>query len=264
MWFDREAAKFDDSAGLAPEVGRSIAQAILKLGGCKSDDIILDVGAGTGSVGLHFAALPTHYLGLDRSGPMLEIFRRKLTIWPQPMLLAQADSDRPWPIRDHSVAVVFASRVVHHLSLSHFVDEVCRVCRSAGCLLLGHVVRDAQSLPSQLQRYKRNVMTEHGLDAPGVSQVQQQIVQACLLRGADAPPPTSVARWTRTTTAGQMLASWRSKPQLSSRTRRNILSNEQCAALLRTLTEWAQNEFGDLERVHEFTEAYTLQEVRLP
>ena len=51
MWFDGQAARFDDSAGLEPGVGRNIAQAILKLGGCTSDDIILDVGAGTAQPG---------------------------------------------------------------------------------------------------------------------------------------------------------------------------------------------------------------------
>src|SRR5262249_730027 len=111
MWFDGQAEQFDDTSGLKPDAGRSIAQAILELGGCKNAASILDVGAGTGAIGLHFAELPCRYLGLDLSRPMLEIFRRKLEPLPPHMLLVQADSDRPWPIRDHALAVVFASRV---------------------------------------------------------------------------------------------------------------------------------------------------------
>src|SRR5260370_38275441 len=97
MWFDGQAAQFDDSAGLEPAAGRSIAQAVLKLGGCTGDDFILDLGAGTGTVGSHFAELPSRYLGLDRARPMLEIFRRRFAAWPEPMLVVQADRGRGGP-----------------------------------------------------------------------------------------------------------------------------------------------------------------------
>jgi ubiquinone/menaquinone biosynthesis C-methylase UbiE len=264
MWFDDQAAQFDDSAGLEPAAGRSIAQAVLKLGGCSGDDFILDVGAGTGTVGSHFAELPSRYLGLDRSRPMLEIFRRKLAAWPQPMLLVQADGDRAWPIRDHALTVVFASRVAHHLQPQHFVGEVFRVCRSGGCLLLGQVTREVDSLPSRLQQVKRTLLAERGLGAPVGGQVIQQIVEACHLLGADPLPPIVVAQWTRTTSAGRLLAFWEGKPQLSSRTRGNVLDVEQRAAVLHTLTDWARREFGELDRPQEFSEAYTLQGVRLP
>jgi SAM-dependent methyltransferase len=264
MWFDGQAAQFEDTAGLEPAAGRSIAQAVRKLGGCTATDIILDVGAGTGTIGSHFADLRSRYIGLDRSWPMLELFRRKLAAWPQPMLLVQADGDRPWPIRDHALAAVFASRVVHHLETPHFVDEVFRVCRPGGHLLLGQVVRDANSLPSRLQRHKRNVLAEHGVGAPPAGRVIQQIAEACLLRGAHLLPSIAVAQWTRTTTAAQMLARWKEKPQLSSRTQGNALDAEQQTALVQTLTVWARREFGDLDRPQEFSETYTLQDVRLP
>src|SRR5262245_51035838 len=67
MWFDGQAEQFDDSAGLDPAVGRSIARAILQRSGATGDDVILDIGTGTGAVGLHFAALPNRYFGLDLS-----------------------------------------------------------------------------------------------------------------------------------------------------------------------------------------------------
>ena len=59
--------------------------------------------------------------------------------------------DEP-PIRDRALAVVFASRVVHHLQVRHVVHEVLRVCRPGGCLLLGRVVRDAAILRPARER----------------------------------------------------------------------------------------------------------------
>src|SRR5262245_47305008 len=216
MWFDGQADQFDDSAGLEPAVGRRIAQAILELSGAAGDDVILDIGTGTGAVGWHFATLPGRYLGLDLSGPMLEVFRRKLGPLPRHMLLVQADSDLPWPIGARTMTVVIASRVVHHLGTRHFVQETQRVCRPGGCLLLGRVTRDADSLPSRLQRHKRTLLAEHGFSTLSGGQAVHQVVEACCATGATALPPTTVARWTRSAMPRQLLAAWEGKPQLSS------------------------------------------------
>jgi ubiquinone/menaquinone biosynthesis C-methylase UbiE len=263
MWFDGQAEQFDDFAGLEPAVGRRIAQAILELSGATGDDVILDIGTGTGAIGWHFATLPNRYLGLDLSRRMLEIFRRKLGPLPRHMLLVQTDSDRTWPIGARTVTVVFASRVVHHLEPRHFVQETQRVCRPGGCLLLGRVTRDADSLPSRLQRHKRALLAEHGFSTPGGGHAVNQVVDACCARGATALPPTTVACWTRSATPRQLLAAWEGKPRLSSAPGKEM-SPEQRAALVNALTDWARAEFGDLDRAQAFPQEYTLQGARLP
>lgn len=264
MWFDGQAKQFDDSSGLEPEVGRRVAQAILDLSGASSDDVILDIGAGTGAIGGHFATLPNRYLGLELSGSMLEIFQRKLVPLPRNMLLEQADCDQPWPVGARTVTVVFASRVVHHLKPQHFVQETQRVCRPGGCLLLGRVMRDADSLPGRLQRYKRTLLAERGFSTPGGGQVVHQVVDACCAMGAAALPPTTVARWKRSATPRQLLAAWEGKPQLISGAPSKEMSAEQRAAAVKALTDWARSEFGDLDRAQEFAEEYTLRGARLP
>jgi SAM-dependent methyltransferase len=263
MWYDGQVDRFDDRAGLEPAVGQRIAQAVLELSGSTGDDVILDVGAGTGTVGVHFATLSGRYLGLDVSPRMLEAFREKLRPWPGHLLLMRADSDRPWPVRDHALAVVFASRVAHHLQMQHFIREVVRTCRPGGCLLLGQVTRDADSLPSRLQRYKRSLLEEHGIHTRAGGQAIQQIVDACCIQGATALEPTTIVQWTRTTTPRQLLAAWEGKPLLNSRVSGNALDSDQRTAIVNALTDAARHEFGDLDRPHEFAEAYRLQGVRL-
>jgi SAM-dependent methyltransferase len=264
MWFDGQAKQFDDSSGIEPAVGRRVAQAILDLSGATGDDLVLDIGAGTGAIGGHFATLPNRYLGLELSRGMLEIFQRKLVPLPRNMLLVQADCDRPWLIGARTVTVVFASRVVHHLKPHHFVQETQRVCRPGGCLLLGRVTRAADSLPGRLQRYKRSLLAEHGFSTPGGGQVVHQVVDACLAMGATALPPTTVARWTRSATPRELLAAWEGKPQLISGAPSKEMSAEQRAAIVNTLTGWTRAEFGDLDRAQEFAQEYTLEGARLP
>src|SRR6266404_6080643 len=103
MWFDGQADRFDDTAGLAPGAGSGIARAVLELSYCTSHDVILDVGTGTGAIGLHFSALSIRYFGIDLSRSMLDLFRRKLEPMPPHMLLLQANCEHPWPIRDQSL-----------------------------------------------------------------------------------------------------------------------------------------------------------------
>jgi SAM-dependent methyltransferase len=264
MWFDGQADQFDDCSGLAPDVGRRVAGAVVELSGAAGGDAILDVGAGTGAVGRYFAALPVRYLGLDVSGRMLAVFRRKLAPWPHNLLLLQADSDRPWPVHDHALAAVFASRVAHHLEADHFVRQVWRCCRPGGALLLGRVTREPDSLPSRLQRHKRDVLAGLGVHARAGGQAVRQVVDLCRDRGATELGPTVADRWTRAATPRQLLSAWEAKPQLSSCAQGTAMSAAARAAAVSALADRALQEFGGLDRTHEFAEEYTLSGVRLP
>src|SRR5258708_8950452 len=95
MWFDGQAREFEDSAGLEPAAGRRVAQAIVDLSGARGDDVILDIGAGTGTIGRHFATLPHRYLGLELSRAMLAAFQPKLDPRPPDLGHAEGDCDPP-------------------------------------------------------------------------------------------------------------------------------------------------------------------------
>jgi SAM-dependent methyltransferase len=268
MKFDDQADRFDDHAGLEPAAGRAIAQVILECTGCGPADLVLDVGAGTGAVGWHLAALGCRYVGLDSSPAMLAVFQRKLeTLSPGPgdhPLLLHTDGDGPWPIGDRTAAVVFASRVVHLLRVDHFVQEVGRVGTPGAWLLLGRVHRDPDGLESRLQRQKRQLLKEHGIRTRSSGQAAQQVLDECLARGASPLPARTAARWTRTRTARQALEAWENKPQLSHSAEGEEMGPELRRAILDSLAAWARQEFGDLDSPVEFAEEYTLEGVRLP
>ena len=259
MWFDGQAKDFEDSSGFEPEVGLRVAQAVGER--ALGDDVILDIGAGTGTIGRHFATLPHRYLALELSRGMLSVFQQSLDPLPRNILLAETDCDRPWPIADRTVTVVFASRVIHHLNLRHFVEETQRVCRLGGCVLLGRVTREPESLPSRLQRYKRRLLEEHGLSIGGGEKAVPKVLDACCAMGATALPPATVATWTRSVTPRQLLNAWEGKPQLTSNAAGKGMSADQRAGTVNALTDWARAEFGDLDRTHEFTQEYRLQGV---
>ena len=261
MWFDGQAKEFDDSAGLEPGVGRRVAEAIVELSGATSDDVIVDVGAGTGTIGSHFAHSPHRYLGLERSRDMLSIFHRKLEPLAPNMLLLETDCDAPWPIASATAKIVFASRVIHHLNLRHFVEETQRVCRRGGCVLFGSVKRDADSLPNRLKQRKRALLVDRGLAIGSGDESTRQVLDAFCALGATALPATTAARWTRTTTPREILNAWEGKPQLTSSAVSKGMNAEQRTAAVNTLREWTVAEYGDLDRSQEFAQEYVLRGV---
>ena len=49
-----------------------VARSILQLASAGPGDLVVELGAGTGEIGLHLSRSPIRYVGLDASAPMLE------------------------------------------------------------------------------------------------------------------------------------------------------------------------------------------------
>jgi hypothetical protein len=150
------------------------------------------------------------------------------------------------------------------LKAGHFIDEVFRVCRAGGYLVLGRVRRDPDSLPSRLQKMKRALLAENGVQAPVVGQAVRQLVDECAARGATVLMESAAAQWTRTVTPRQLLTLWEGKPQLDSRDNGGRLGAGARATIVKALYDWASSEFGDLDREQQFNEEYAMEGVRLP
>src|SRR5215208_294825 len=62
--FDDQAAMFDQRAGMPVEYCQAIANAVVEIGQLAPDDLILEVGPGTGLISLWFSA-PIRYIRID-------------------------------------------------------------------------------------------------------------------------------------------------------------------------------------------------------
>ena len=269
--FDAQAGSFDGRAGLAAEVGRAVARAV---GDALSPgEVILEIGAGTGEIGRHLAALPVRYLGVDDARAMLEVFRSKLEP-PTPLVhgdgpgdgslggtvqLVQADAEVAWPVRAGSVAAVLASRVAHLLEPDHLVQELDRVCRPGGCFLVGRVRRDPESVKSRLRREREALLRARGMAPEGGEEATRRLLRRMVAAGATELETRPVAAWTVHSSAVQVLAGWErvtamGGTELPAATRTEILGE---------LRHWAVANLGDLDQPSESTEQYTLGGVRL-
>ena len=219
---------------------------------------MVELGAGTGEIGVHLARLPVRYIGLDSSPAMLDVFRAKGGMDSSSLLVA--DCNQPWPLPDASAAAVFASRVIHLLDPEHITRETVRVCRSAGYLILGRVLREPDSLKERLRRRRQELLVEAGITPRQGEEGTRRIVERCLAAGGESLGRREAAAWTGETTPATILAGWAMLSRIGSVPVDRVTRDE----IVAELREWARAEIGDLDRPEMFRERYAIDVVRLP
>jgi SAM-dependent methyltransferase len=256
--FDAQAPRYDARVGLPESVGAAVARAIVERANAGEDDLVLELGAGTGEIGVHLARLPIRYLGLDAAAAMLDLFRAKAA--PASPSLVVADCDCPWPLPAGSAGVVFASRVIHLLDPDHVARETMRVCRPAGLLILGRVVRDRDGIAERLRRNRLELLAAAGIPARQGEAGTRRVIEGVVAFGGESLGRQIVAEWTSETTPAAVIADWESLPRMGS----VAVDAVTRGRILAALRDWARAEFGDLERPRASPARYAIDIIRLP
>jgi ubiquinone/menaquinone biosynthesis C-methylase UbiE len=256
--FDAQARGFDDRAGIPEDAACAVAQAVLDVIDPGRGDVLVELGAGTGEIGRYLAG-SVNYLGLDRSGGMLDAFRAKIAAPTGGARLAWADANRGWPVRDGSVKAVFASRVVHLLDSDHVRSELERVCVSGGYFLVGHVSRDEVSVKHLLREKRESLLRERGLIPRSRRAGTRRLLDRLVALGASSVESRSVVTWPAQASARQVVDAWGDLQSMGG----TELEPPARAAILAELMEWAGRELGDPDTVKVWQERYILGGVRL-
>jgi ubiquinone/menaquinone biosynthesis C-methylase UbiE len=257
--FDHEAATYDERAGIPVEQRVAIVRSLAALSGVAAGDVLLELGAGTGQLGACFPALGLHYVGLDASAPMLEVFERRI-VAGEPVRLIHADVNARWPVQSASVHAVFSSRAVHLFDLEHVVAETLRVSLPGAAFVLGRVQRDEHSVRSVLRREMRAMLAARGFAPRDGARGQRRVLEAFRARGAVPLGPVAAATWPDQRSPIDVLEAWRRKTGLGG----CEPPAEAKAAILAELQDWAAARFGSLHAPDTAEESYILEGVTLP
>ncbi len=138
--YDSIAAQYDATrgypAGVQEQVGRKMREVAVERGFI--DARWLEIGAGSGRVGLPLAAAGTRYVAADESRAMLDLFATRLREVHAPhasLILADA---KALPFADSAFDVGLAVHVFHLVGgWQQAVVQFHRVVRPGGLLLLG-------------------------------------------------------------------------------------------------------------------------------
>ena len=256
--FDEQASCYDARVGLPETVAAAVASEVVTRAGLQPDDLVVELGAGTGEIGAHLARHTVRYVGVDNSASMLQIFRQRLGTLPASLLLA--DASQVWPLDDDSAGVVFASRVIHLLDAAHVARETARVCRPGGWLMLGRVLRDEDGVKERLRRRRLELLRQAGVDSLRGREGTGRVVEQSLRSGGLSMGRQVVAEWTEATTPAAVIAGWASLRRMGSVEIDPALHQE----ILAELEIWARQEISPLDRPEAGRERYAIDLIRFP
>jgi hypothetical protein len=259
--FDDQAAGFENRAGLPPVFCEQIARSVLQVGEVRPGDFVVEIGPGTGQIGSWLSG-SVNYIGLDLSAGMLGEFKKRLAARDvRAAMLVRADAGRSWPLADATVRLIFSSRALHLLPVSHIVSEVFRTAGPNGAtLVIGRVERDRTSVRARMAREMMQRLRHRGFEAHQGDRQTQNLGEACRLRGAQVLEPVAVARWLVSTAPRQSIDSWRLLKGLGGvpvpQPIREQIFNE--------LEVWAEQNLGGVDTRVESNETYVLRPLRIP
>lgn len=254
--FDEQGSGiFDARAGFPDGVAEQIAGAVRSYG--TPEDLLLEIGAGTGLIGQFLARPPYRYLGLDNSQSMLDTFVARL---PDGAALAYADANRGWPVARGSARVIFGSRVFQLLDPEHLVDEANRVAHPDGAVLIhGKVEREPDSPKAVLRRQLHERLTAYGYRPRPAGRLLRRIIERAVATGGTLLPPLVVTGWRREVRPTDPIDEWRQTYSMGGITP----PAEVSAAVLAELTGWVAQAYGDPAAPVSTDERYVLTGVHL-
>ncbi len=258
--FEEQAAHFDERAGIPEPALRAIAACLLGLAGSRPGSTFLEIGAGTGEIGI---ALLTRargamdpYTGLDVAPAMIERFRARAAALGLSPTLIVADATGPWPVAPRSVHAVFGSRSLHWIEPAHLLDEVLRVAHPEGATLLaGRVERDPEGPRARIRRKMRALLREHGYEGRNGAKDHAALLAECTRRGGVLLEPRVAAAWQVRRSPRASLDDWARKPGLAGvdlplSTKRSVLDG---------VRRWTHEAFGNIDTLIESEERYVLE-----
>lgn len=257
--FEEHADSFESRSALPDGVPEQVAWAVRDYAGLGPEDLIVEVGAGTGMIGQWLARLPGRYLGLDNSPAMLEVFAPRLA-GNDTASVRHTDVNQPWPVPDRSARAIFGSRVFQLLDVDHLVAEANRVAHAHGAILIEGKFEMGRTAPKVVIRTKlRELLNERGLRPRQVQRLLRQVLRRADAAGGGILPPRTVATWQWPIRPQEVIDAWRLKGSMVGITP----PAEVATAILDELTSWATGIYGDLTVPVSSEESYVLAGVQL-
>jgi SAM-dependent methyltransferase len=208
---------------------------------------LLDLGAGTGRIGIPFIAAGDDYVGVDLSFGMLSEFKRRAADSARAPRLVQADGEH-LPFRGATFDAVMLIQVFGGMrGWRRLLAEARRVLHGAGVLVLGRTLAPPDGLDARMKQQLALLLDEIG--APANRTNTRQDAQGWLEQQA---PGTRLvaATWTAKRTPRGFIERHGSGARFSA------LPAPVKEEAMRRLAAWANTAFGSIDAAssepHEF------------
>lgn len=260
MQFDNQADHYDQRTGLGSTTAQAIAEAVKVLSAPYHGGTLLEIGAGTGEIGVFLQDLGLPYVGIDLSSEMLRHFRARFSDTASLPRLIQMDGNTAWPFPAGSVSVFFSSRAMHQLDHEHVLAQLAKLASPAGALLiLGNVKRPQSSPKTIMRKEMHNILHGFGLTEKSGQSNRKQLFEALEQQGCQRLPTVEAASWQSRFAPIDSLTSWESVEGIAGQAIDPILKTR----ILDTLMLKAQKLFPNIHQPQQTKEIYELNTIKL-
>lgn len=251
--FDAVAPTFDHHRALPAGVADAVRAAVL---GCvqPARPRLLDLGAGSGRIGLAFVAAGDDYVGADLSSGMLAEFARRADVHGAVPRLVQADGGE-LPFRDATFDAVLLIQVFGGLAgWQAFIAETQRVLRPSGAIIVGRTEMPSGGIDARLKQHLADILEELGIARDRAN--TREAVTQWLTANADSHESVTAATWTARRTPRAFIERHGSGARFSA------LPAPIRTQALHQLGAWAEGTFGSLDATRAEHHAFALQVFR--
>ncbi len=261
MDFNHQANSYDTRAKLPDYLPKSIADALVIYTKISDQKTLLEVGTGTGEIGIEIANLPSRYIGFDKSKSMVNHFLKRYENSSNAPEILVADGNQIWSVANDSIDVVFSSKALHLIDNKHAIKELVRITGSNGLTLaIGSITKEPNSIDAALRKQMRHLLTQNNIKGKGGTKLRKEFYKECIICGAELLAPTIVAKWDIYHSPNDSIDAWRSVEGLAG----NQVDDKLKLAIIKELEEWAYQEFGDLSKKIKSYKQYELSGVFFP
>ena len=238
-FYDQQASVFDQRVGLSLPRCKQVVATIEQLCGFNQQATLIEMGCGTGELGLLLAAHFKRYVGIDFSLAMLKQYKSRDQTDSIPLI--QADGNATWPVANQQADIIFSSRAIHWIDPMHTVNEIYRIANNKHALLIiGRVERARDSWESQLRKQCHQLLKQHHLTPLDGGQHLTKLCERFRDKNAEIQSPQVVYQWQQERSYQQSLHDWVMKTGLAGTTPSAAIKQK----ILTKLEAWAVSTFG--------------------
>ncbi len=205
----RVAHTYDRNRSHPPEVSGRIATAITEpVERVFREPHILEVGVGTGRIGMPLVARGYRFTGIDTDPEMMEVFKSKFAGVSRKVMLLEADV-QDLPFTDMEFHAVVAVHIWHLVpKLEQALDETLRVIRPGGFLFEGWDEPTKHSPILDIQQQWQEALAKHGHKIKrGKHKLALENVAKSLKKRKLVSTESVVAKWELDSTPEEVLES---------------------------------------------------------
>ena len=239
--FDRAVEYYDQTRALPEWRHNAMIAALARETGITRESRVLEIGVGTGRIGISVAEHVRQLFGIDLSIEMMNKLRLKLADTNLNIAIAQANA-RYLPFASDTFDVAYAVHVYH--LVAHWQDAILdarRVLKPGGKFVVSFHKRDPNSPNVLLRAHMRELAKEYGVDTrrPG-SQSEDEVFAEIVKWDAD-PRIVQTSVWQEEENVAEILDEL--DRQIFSETwaiPRTVMDE-----IMPRLRAWSQEKYGD-------------------